>query len=92
MQAIITKYVGPTTHRGARVIAKCDAGKVFWSWDHALGVEENHDAAALMLMNKLGWQGPVNSGSLPRSMGGYVFVFANGSYAYRAGMKKTVAK
>ena len=30
---------------------------MFVSWDHALGVEGNHDAAAQALAEKLGWRG-----------------------------------
>lgn len=55
MQAISTKYLGPTNHRGGRVKAKCQAGSVTVEWDHARGIEENHDAACRALLIKLGW-------------------------------------
>ena len=58
MQAITTKYIGPTNSRGARVKATCDAGTITISWDHALNTEGNHDAAALALVRKLGWDAP----------------------------------
>jgi len=57
MQAIETTYFGPTNTRGSRVVAKCQAGKVSVSWDYALSVEENHDAAAKALASKLEWLG-----------------------------------
>ena len=71
-QAIQTKFLGPTNHRGARIKAFCDAGSVVVSWNYAVGVPENHALAAEALCQKLGW--PINlvGGSLPGS--GYVFV------------------
>jgi hypothetical protein len=30
MQAIQTRFLGPTNHRGARVVAWCDAGRATW--------------------------------------------------------------
>ena len=54
-QAIETKYLGPTDHRGSRVRAKCQAGSVTLSWDHALDTVANHAAAARALIRKLGW-------------------------------------
>jgi len=54
-QAIVTKYLGPTNYRGARVKATAQAGSVTLSWDHALGIDENHDAAAMALAKKFGW-------------------------------------
>ena len=55
MQAIITKYLGPTESRGARVKATAQAGSVTIHWDDALDIEENHDRAAMTLAHKLGW-------------------------------------
>lgn len=73
-QAIQTKFMGPTNYRPARVKAWADAGSVVVSWDHALGVEGNHCAAAATLCKKLGWPVALLGGSLPGS--GYVFVQA----------------
>ena len=56
-QAIETKFFGPTNHRGARIRVRCQARTMFVAWDHALGVEGNHDAAAQTLAEKLGWRG-----------------------------------
>ena len=69
--AIVTKYLPPTNYRGARVKAKADAGSVTLSWDYELGVPENHRAAALALMARLGWDWPIAGGALPA---GYAFV------------------
>lgn len=56
MQAIITKYLGPTNSRGARVKAKCQAGSVTVAWDDALDVDANHYAAVKALVTELGWE------------------------------------
>lgn len=58
MVAIITKYVGPTNHRGSRIIVKSNAGKVSRisvSYDHALDIEENHIAAAHEYARRNDW-------------------------------------
>lgn len=54
-QAIVTKYLGPTDHRGSRVKAIADAGSITLSWDHALNPEDNHRAAAEELARSKGW-------------------------------------
>ena len=56
-QAITTKYLGPTNHRGSRVKATCDAGSLTVPWDYALNVEDNHAAAVNALAAKLDWKG-----------------------------------
>lgn len=38
-QAITTKYIGPTKHRGSRVVARAQAGEVTLAWDDALDIE-----------------------------------------------------
>lgn len=55
MQAIETRYYGPTNFRGSRIRATCEAGTVTVSYDYALDLEENHDAAARALIRKLKW-------------------------------------
>lgn len=55
MQAITTRYLGPTNHRPSRIIAQCNAGRLVVSWDYALNIEDNHGAAAQALIAKLGW-------------------------------------
>lgn len=77
MQAIITKYHGPTNTRGSRITAKCDAGSVTIPYPHELSGEACHRKAAEALRNKLEWNtefyGEMASGQLPS--GEYVFVF-----------------
>jgi hypothetical protein len=56
MQAIRTRYIGPSEVRGSRVTAKCEAGRITMEWDDALDVEDNHRAACAKLCAKLGWE------------------------------------
>lgn len=72
MQAIQTKYLGPTNVRGSRVKAIAEAGSVTLSWNHSLNADGNHKAAAEALANKFGWHGKWFSGWLPDN--GMVFV------------------
>lgn len=85
MQAIVTKYLGPTDSRGSRVKAMADAGAVILSWDDALDPDGNHDAACAALVGKLGWGTygrwvggtlPVKGSTLARA---YVLVSARAS-------------
>jgi hypothetical protein len=68
-QAIVTKYLGPTNVRGARIKATADAGSITLSWDHALNPERNHRAAAMALAEKYGWQGRFVGGGMPDNTG-----------------------
>ena len=79
MQAIVTKYFGPTNHRSSRILARCDAGKLSVPWNYALGTDANHDAAALALAAHLSWTGAeygnLVRGGMPDGKGNcYVFV------------------
>lgn len=56
-QAIETRYHGPTNTRGARISASAQAGRIYVSYDHALGIDENHAAAALAFAKRWGWAG-----------------------------------
>ena len=76
MQAILTKYMGPTGSRGGRIIAKADAGRVIVPWDHGVGTYENHEAAAYAFCRKKGWSGRLAGGSIGN---GYVWVFVSSS-------------
>ena len=84
MQAITTKYIGPTNYRGSRVKATCQAGSLTLGWDDALGVEPNHDRAAIALVRKLGWDQDcygkqMTRGALPDGRGNvYVFPGCHG--------------
>jgi hypothetical protein len=35
-QAITTKFIGPTNHRGSRISVRCQAKRIVVGWDHAL--------------------------------------------------------
>lgn len=59
-QAITTKYLSATNHRGERVKATAQAGSVTVSWDYELNTEANHKAAAKALSDKMGWDGSVH--------------------------------
>jgi hypothetical protein len=79
MQAIETKFLGPTNHRGSRIVAKCQAKRITVAWDHSLDVKENHRRAAEALVKALGWDdrryyGEWYLGALPGS--GYAYVQA----------------
>lgn len=75
MQAIVTKYHGPTNHRGARVTARAQAGRVTIPWSHELDIDENHRKAATVLAFKFGWSdhSDLVGGALPDDTG-YCFV------------------
>jgi hypothetical protein len=55
MQAIRTRYIGPSNVRGSRIQAKCEARTMYVSYDHALNLGENHRAACEALMLAMGW-------------------------------------
>lgn len=73
-QAIVTTYLGPTRTKAARIKATADAGSVTVMWGHELGTEENHRAAALVLVEKLGWQHYTWIGGALPGDNGYAFV------------------
>ena len=78
-QAIVTKYCGPTDHRGSRVKAKAYAGEVTLSWDDTLDTDANHALAAKALAEKFGWKGRWTCGVLPDNTGNvYVCVDYDG--------------
>jgi hypothetical protein len=88
MQAITTTYKGPTDHNGARVIAKCDAGRVVVSWDHGLDVADNHKRAADILIRKIGWDSeyrPLNWSTGSVQGGSCVHVCHYASETWRTG-------
>ena len=73
MQAIETKYVGPTNHRGSRIIAKAACGSITIAYDGALSTLGAHKKAAEALARKFNWPGEyVGGGSADQN--GYVFV------------------
>jgi len=52
MQAIRTKYHGPTNNRGSRVKASCERGSLMVVWKYELNTDQNHRRAAEMLLAK----------------------------------------
>lgn len=58
-----------------RVIARCAHKRISVPWDDALGAPENHAAAALQLMDQLGWS-ERNDLVMGGTRDGYVFVQA----------------
>lgn len=78
IQAIQTRFLGPTDRRGARIKARAAAGSVILDWDHALDTFENHAAAALALASKYGWTKQIEL------VGGGLF---DGSYVF-TGVRK----
>lgn len=71
-QAIVTKYIGPTNYRGARIKAMAYAGSITVPYAYELGVQDAHEAAARALADKFGWVGDMVGGS---TLDGYCFVF-----------------
>ena len=76
MQTIMTKYLGATATKDARVKAMTSSGHrgstYTVEWDHSLDVEGNHAYVAQQLLDRLGWPGMWRMGS--SVYGGYVFV------------------
>ena len=76
MQAIETKYLGPTDYRGSRIKAYTESGHsltVAYPHERNQGADA-HSVAALALAKKLGWAGDLIAGGTTT---GYVFVFAH---------------
>lgn len=87
MQAILTKYIPATNHRGSRIKASCERGSIMVSAGMMAGsVEENHIEAAGELVAKFvkedvkryatqdnPWNSPRVVGCLPT--GDYCHVF-----------------
>lgn len=65
MQAIVTKYIGPSNVKGSRVKAACQAKSIILNWDDAHNSYLNHCMAAKTLATKLGWFGHWVAGGLP---------------------------
>lgn len=57
MQAIETKYLGPTNTKGARIKASAEAGHVTIPFEYGTGTDGRHDLALIALATKLGWWG-----------------------------------
>jgi hypothetical protein len=66
MQAIRTRYYGPTNSRGSRIQAKCEARAIYLPYDHALNLDGNHRAACEALMIAMGWTPEHGRAYVPR--------------------------
>jgi hypothetical protein len=75
MQAILTRYLGPTNTRGSRIKASCAAGSITIGYPHELSGQAVYRKAAEALVAKLGWDeiASLLGGCLPT--GDYCFVF-----------------
>ncbi len=74
-QAIVTRFLGPTNTKGARLSARCDAKRIVVPWPYELGASAAHAHAAHELADALGWRGVWVGGSLPsKHDDAYVFV------------------
>lgn len=82
-QCITTKYLGPTTFRGARIVAKCKAGTYTHTIAGGTAVDgSDHVAAARGLIRSLGWDdrtyyGEWHGGALANGEG-FAFVMVGG--------------
>lgn len=82
-RVITTRYIGPTNYRPGRIRATSTNGeKITVSWNHDIGMDENHTAAAVELSKRLDAQyGETRSvsriirGNLPSKNAGFVFMF-----------------
>lgn len=72
VEAIITKYVGPTDRKGSRISAKVKGGeRIMVPYRSDIDSYANHLHAATLLRDKLQWSGPLVGGDIA---GGYAFV------------------
>jgi hypothetical protein len=72
LQAITTKYLGPTNKRGSRIKAIAANGdSIIIDKDNSLHSEDAHRKAAEALQKKLKWDFPLIQGGVKS---GYVFV------------------
>lgn len=79
MQAIQTRYLGPTNSRGARIKAWAAAGSITVGYPYELSGQACHRAAAEALALKFGWNTPFHGQLLGGQLenGDYVFVLNN---------------
>lgn len=75
MQAISTRYHGPTGTIGSRIIAKAGGRRLVMHIDHGMSIDANHAEAAKLLRASLNWDryGPMVGANTKEN--GRVFVF-----------------
>lgn len=72
MRAILTKYLGPTNCKGARIKAYDNWGNsATVDYDYSLSGKAVHEVAARQLADVRGWKGELVGGEIK---GGYAFV------------------
>lgn len=52
MQAIQTKFISATNHKGARIKASCERGSLTVDWNYDLDTEANHILACSVLRTR----------------------------------------
>lgn len=52
---IKTSFKGPTDSSGSRVVASAESTRITFHYEHVISSQENHDRAAHLLAEKLGW-------------------------------------
>lgn len=65
MFAIKTRYVGPTNHRGSRIIATGNGSRIVCTYDDIISAWHNHSLAMLELIRHMR-----KNGTLSPSVGG----------------------
>ena len=69
MQAIVTRYHGPTNTRGSRISATAANGeRIYLPYDDSLNSDDMHRKAAYALRDKMGWSGEMVGGGLQKGM------------------------
>lgn len=81
LQAITTKYIGPSNTKGSRIKATAAAGSITIHYDDSLNSERAHAKAAEALANKFKWKGSYYQGGMPNDSG-YCFVHCEDKPAF----------
>lgn len=78
MQVVFTRFIGPTSHRSARIRVTPSGGHTtrIYSWKNNLDVNENHRAAAEKFLREVEWMGRWIGGDTQH---GHVYVHVPGS-------------
>lgn len=52
MQAIVTRFLGPTNTKGSRISASFGDSRAFVPYDHSMSAYKNYEQAALEMLKK----------------------------------------
>ena len=87
MQTIMTKYLGPTDHQGARFKATRAGGhtSITMPMNYKMEHAGNHTRVAFMLAEKLNWEGNYIGG---HTKDGMVFVDSRPNYSFYTKSRK----